>query len=100
MKPLMYLVTLLICLPAMAAPVKIEIEHHKPANLFEVGQPVTFTATVKGLPQSNGEATAVITDFYGQAKSFNIPLQAKGGEPTSFTIDLGTPEPGYYDLKV
>ena len=60
MKYLTSLAVLLCSAVALAAPAKIEIEHRKPANLFQLGQPVTFNATVKGLPKASGEATAVI----------------------------------------
>lgn len=100
MKPWIFVFALLSALTLDASPVRVEIEHHKPTNLFELAQPVRFNATVRGLPQSSGEATAVITDFFGQTKSFTIPVQASGKGAAQFVVDLGTPEPGYYDLKV
>lgn len=86
--------------PALAAPAKIEVERQKGCNLFDVGAPVRFNCSVRGLPTGAGEAQATITNLFGEKKTVAVPLQSKAGEATKFVVDLGTPEPGYYELHV
>jgi len=84
----------------VSAEPKITLQRNKACNLFPAGSPVVFDAVVTGLPTGTGEAIATTTDFFGQTKSIVIPVSSNAGEATNLKIDLGTPEPGYYDLKV
>ncbi len=64
------------------------------------GEPVTFEAKVKDIGAGSGVATAVVTDYFGAKKSFDIPVQTTAGASTPLPINLGKLDPDYYDLKV
>jgi len=84
---------------ALAEP-KIDIPRHKPCNLFATGQPAQFVASLRGFGPGSGQASAVITNYFGEKKSFKYPVQTEAGKAASLTLDLGLLEPGYYDLAV
>ncbi len=84
---------------ALADP-KFEIARAKECNIFAAGSPVQFAASLRGFPAGAGEATALVTNYFGDKRSLTFPLQIMAGKTSSLSVDLGALEPGYYDLNL
>jgi hypothetical protein len=92
---------LLLALPllnplAAAETASIEIQRHKPNNLFDVSEDVVFSIGTKGSVPAKAEALAVVTDEQGEEVARKTIPNVTG----NFEVNLGKPGRGYYELEV
>jgi len=80
---------------------EIRVLRHVPCNLFDIGEPVRFSAEIKGTPAGEGIAEATLMDETGkEILRREIAFHAAAGKPASIPIELGVPGRGYYELIV
>lgn len=89
----------------LAAPAKpaVDVQLHRPCNLFEPSSPVVFQFSLKKFSPGQGEARAVVTDYdHREIVARTVPVSVDQKNPASFQVDLGLFPRGYYrmDLSV
>ncbi len=89
----------IFCAPAKADS-QIEVQRHAICNLFDEKEPVKFDAVLRGFATGPGKAEAVITNYFGESKTFPFAVTATADPETPLPLDLGVLESGYYELKV
>ncbi len=95
--------TLIVCLSLSAVVLwgkpRITLSHQTPCNMFDVGKPVTFTASLSDLPPGEGKLSIKVVDYAG-AMVFQkeLPFKQDANRRASMPIDLGITGSGYYEL--
>lgn len=79
----------------------VQITRHRPCNLFTPDKDVAFNFTLKGFPEGAGVAEAVVKDGFGvERMRKTMDVKTTQGKPAEFTLQLGKPGRGYYELAL
>ena len=84
---------------ALAGP-SLELDRHKPCNIFDLTEPVVLQARVSGLPPGTAEAQAEMTAYSGEVTKRTFPVTIGEDQKAQVPLDFGVMEPGYYELQV
>lgn len=83
---------------ASASAASVSVSHRVPCNLFPVGEPVRFEATLRGLPEGESEVTGTVINYFGE--EVWTDRQKVNGKTATLQLEPGKLETGYYELKV
>jgi Domain of unknown function (DUF1083). len=97
--PLLASLLLLVTLP-LAAEIKIAAIRERPANLFNVEEPVSLSVEIRGLPQANAEVKGEVKDYHGKIVwSGSLATRASDrARQAVATLSIPPLPPGYYEL--